>query len=340
VSPRNGSAPIETLFTGSHGEAGVTTPTQRRTPVLPAPAELGLIRAGREIPRRGWRKALHDMSGGWLNPGESAHDSRDRVLADRVNKPVRGTFSIAVMSMKGGAGKTTTTVGLGSALAMMGGDRVVAVDANPDLGTLAQRGAQEMRSTVRDLLAAGEIDNYADIRRHTAQGASRLEILGSERDPAVSEGFSQSDYLAVHRILDRFYNIILTDCGTGLTHSAMQGVLDAADALVIVASPAIDSARSALATLDWLDRHGHADLVAGATVVLSSARPGPAPVDLAQMTRYFRSQQRPVFVIPFDRHLAEGGEIAPDRLHRKTRRAYLEAAAALVDAFVGGPGDR
>ncbi|MGC7327611.1 MinD/ParA family protein, partial [Mycobacteroides abscessus subsp. abscessus] len=94
---------------------------------------------------------------------------------------------------------------------------------------------------------------YSDVRRHTSQSASRLEVLASERDPAASELFSEADYLAVMRILQRFYNIILTDCGTGLMHSAMAGVLGEANAIVLVTSPAIDGARSALATLDWLD---------------------------------------------------------------------------------------
>ncbi|MGC7194433.1 MinD/ParA family protein, partial [Mycobacteroides abscessus subsp. abscessus] len=97
------------------------------------------------------------------------------------------------------------------------------------------------------------INRYSDVRRHTSQSASRLEILASERDPASSELFSEDDYRAVMRILQRFYNIIITDCGTGLMHSAMAGVLDEANALIVVSSPAIDGARSALATLDWLD---------------------------------------------------------------------------------------
>jgi MinD-like ATPase involved in chromosome partitioning or flagellar assembly len=70
------------------------------------------------------------------------------------------------------------------------------------------------------------ITRYSDMRRHTSQSSSRLEILASERDTATSEAFSEADYRGVLRVLQRFYNIILTDCGTGLVHSAMAGVLD------------------------------------------------------------------------------------------------------------------
>lgn len=245
----------------------------------------------------------------------------------------RGAISIAVLSLKGGVGKTTTTVCLGAMLASTRGERVIAVDANPDFGTLAQRGQNTTRSTVRHLLADSEIRRYSDVSRHTSRSASRLEILGSERDPAVSEAFSETDYRAVHTILDRFYDVILTDCGTGLTHSAMTGVLDTADALVIASSPAIDSARSALATLDWLQHRGYEHLVSHATLALNAARPGAAPIDVNKLTQHFKSRVADVFVIPYDDHLAEGAEINVDLLKPKTRRAFSELTAAVFNRF-------
>ncbi len=125
----------------------------------------------------------------------------------------------------------TTT--LGSTFASLRGDRVVAVDANPDRGTLSQKIPLETTATVRHLLRdAARITRYSDVRSYTSQGSSRLEILASEQDPAVSEAFSEDDYRRTVNLLEHFYNIVLTDCGTGLMHSAMKGVLDVADALV------------------------------------------------------------------------------------------------------------
>ena len=97
-------------------------------------------------------------------------------------------------------------------------------------------------------------------------------MLASDRDPAVSEAFSEADYRAVAQVLENFYSICLTDCGTGLLHSAMSGVLGLADQLVLVSSPSVDGARAASATLDWLEAHHYGDLVAAATVVLCSVR--------------------------------------------------------------------
>jgi MinD-like ATPase involved in chromosome partitioning or flagellar assembly len=291
------------------------------------------LRRVKKAPGSGWRKAVHHVSGGSINPGMSAEERRLQELVARIRQPVRGDYRIAVLSLKGGVGKTTTTMGIGSIFASIRGDRVIAVDANPDFGTLSQRVPLQTRSTVRDLLLDSSIQRYSDVRRHTSQATSRLEVLASERDPAASEAFSEDEYRAVARILQRFYNIILTDCGTGLMHSAMAGVLDLAHSLVLISSPAIDGARSAAATLDWLSLHGHDHLVRNAVVVINSPRAGSPNVGIQQLREYFLSRCRAVHIIPFDPHMSEGAEIDLHRLHKQTKRAYVELAATVADDF-------
>ncbi|MGV0582639.1 secretion protein EspI [Mycobacteroides chelonae] len=336
--------PGQTPFTAARPEAPVYRPApqppQPSRPQGPSHDQLGLIRSVKPLPRSGWRKAVHRLSGGAINPGESSDESHRSELIDRINLPVRGDYRIAVLSLKGGVGKTTTTFSLGATFASLRGDRVIAVDANPDFGTLAQRGPDETRSTARDLLRDPDIHRYSDVRRHTSQSASRLEVLASERDPAASELFSEADYLAVMRILQRFYNIILTDCGTGLMHSAMAGVLGEANAIVLVTSPAIDGARSALATLDWLDHHGYSHLVRQSVVAISSSRPGASSIDLEQLSRHFLTRARAVHIVPFDNHLSEGSEISLDLMGKKTRLAFMELAASVADGFYEGGNTR
>ncbi|GEM_PF-2056589 len=70
-------------------------------------------------------------------------------VGEGTRTPLRDDYRIAVMSLKGGVGKTTTTVALGGIFAETRGDRVVAVDANPDLGTLAQRAVGPTSATIR-----------------------------------------------------------------------------------------------------------------------------------------------------------------------------------------------
>jgi MinD-like ATPase involved in chromosome partitioning or flagellar assembly len=293
-----------------------------------------LVKQVKRPPQSGWRKALYVGSGKLVNPGESPADTRRRELIARVNQPLRGCYKIAMLSLKGGVGKTTVTTTLGSTFASLRGDRVVAVDANPDRGTLSQKIPLETTATVRHLLRdAARITRYSDVRSYTSQGSSRLEILASEQDPAVSEAFSEDDYRRTVNLLEHFYNIVLTDCGTGLMHSAMKGVLDVADALVVVSSGSVDGARSASATLDWLEAHGYGELVKRSVAVINSVRPKGGSVDLDKLSAHFGAKVRAVCKVPFDPHLEEGAEIELDRLSGDTGLALLELAATVADGF-------
>ncbi|QRY64523.1 MinD/ParA family protein [Gordonia sp. PDNC005] len=301
----------------------------------PSIDDVAFLKRARRAPSTGWRRAVYKMTGGTVNPGESQDGIRYEALVQAVNQPIRGDYRIAVLSLKGGVGKTTTAVTLGSTLASLRGDRVIAVDANPDLGTLAQRVPQQTSSTVRDLLNDSNLNRYSDVRAHTSQAPSRLEVLASERDPATAETFNEEQYRGVIAVLQRFYNIIITDCGTGLSHSAMAGVLGAANAIILVSSPAIDGARSAAATLDWLEAHGYGHLASRAVVVLSSARPGSSSIDTDQLGEHFRARTRAVHRIPFDDHLAEGAEVDLELVSKPTRMAFVELAATVAQDFSG-----
>ncbi len=310
----------------------VPPPTAFRVPTSLDEAEID--HRPRNAPQTGWRRAVHRVSGGHVNPGESLKERRKEDLLAQIRRPIGGDFRIAVLSIKGGVGKTTTTLGLGSTLALMRNDRVIAVDANPDRGTLAERVRDNSTgSTVRDLLADPDIKRYSDVRNHTRMAGSRIEVLASEQEPAVSEVFGEADYRRTVEILRHYYNIILTDCGTGIMHSAMAGVLDLAHTIVLVSSPAIDAARSASATLDWLIQHGHSALVREAHVVLSASRPGSAALKLDKVYEHFEARCRSVHLVPFDPHLAEGADIDFDLLKPATVEAYRELAGAVAEKF-------
>ncbi|MCT9931729.1 AAA family ATPase [Planotetraspora sp. A-T 1434] len=329
--PRRRQAPQVSAFSSPARAAGGKPPADSLDPV-------SLLKGRRNAPAGGWRKLVYKASAGWIKPGEPPEVRRRRELINRARTPVAtGHHRVAVLSLKGGVGKTTTTVGLGATLAQVRGDRVIAVDANPDRGTLSDKVELETSATVRDLLnERAQIKRYVDIRAFTSQAPSRLEILASDRDPSVSEAFSAKDYHAVSQVLENFYSICITDCGTGLLHSAMSGVLGLADQIVLVSSPSVDGARAASATLDWLEAHHYGDLVKAATVVLCSVRPrSKSTVDLDRLEAHFAARCRAVVRVPYDPHLEEGAEIDLDRLQEATREAYLRLAASVGDGFAG-----
>jgi MinD-like ATPase involved in chromosome partitioning or flagellar assembly len=295
-----------------------------------------LLHGKRQTPAAGWRRMIYKTSGGLIRPRESAEALRRRELIQRVRTPVAGGHHrVAVMSLKGGVGKTTTTVSLGSMLASLRGDRIIALDANPDRGTLSDKVRLETSATVRDLLnERSQIRRYADVRAFTSQAPSRLEVLASDRDPTVSVAFCEEDYYDAARVLEHYYSISLIDCGTGLLHSAMAGVLRMADQIILVSSPSVDGARSASATLDWLDAHAYGDLVRNAVVALSMIRPrSKSTVDLDRLEHHFAGRCRAVARIPYDGHLEEGAEVDLEAMSPATVNAYLVLAATVGDGF-------
>ncbi|WTH60728.1 SCO5717 family growth-regulating ATPase [Streptomyces sp. NBC_01546] len=266
--------------------------------------------------------------------GKAAEAERQRKL-ELIRTPVMSCYRIAVISLKGGVGKTTTTTALGATLATERQDKILAIDANPDAGTLGRRVRRETGATIRDLVQAiPYLNSYMDIRRFTSQAPSGLEIIANDVDPAVSTTFNDEDYRRVIDTLGRQYPIILTDSGTGLLYSAMRGVLDLADQLIIISTPSVDGASSASTTLDWLSAHGYADLVSRSLTVISGVRETAKMIKIEDIVQHFETRCRGVVVVPFDEHLAAGAEVDLDMMRPKTREAYFNLSALVAEDFL------
>ncbi|MFE0805509.1 AAA family ATPase [Streptomyces sp. NPDC058834] len=266
--------------------------------------------------------------------GKKEEAERQRKL-ELIRTPVLSCYRIAVISLKGGVGKTTTTTALGSTLATERQDKILAIDANPDAGTLGRRVRRETGATIRDLVQAiPYLNSYMDIRRFTSQASSGLEIIANDVDPAVSTTFNDEDYRRAIDVLGKQYPIILTDSGTGLLYSAMRGVLDLADQLIIISTPSVDGASSASTTLDWLSAHGYADLVSRSITVISGVRETGKMIKVDDIVGHFQTRCRGVVVVPFDEHLAAGAEVDLDMMRPKVREAYFNLSAMVAEDFV------
>ncbi|SCE09621.1 MinD-like ATPase involved in chromosome partitioning or flagellar assembly, partial [Streptomyces sp. BpilaLS-43] len=265
--------------------------------------------------------------------GKKEEIERQRKL-ELIRTPVLSCYRIAVISLKGGVGKTTTTTALGSTLATERQDKILAIDANPDAGTLGRRVRRETGATIRDLVQAiPYLNSYMDIRRFTSQAPSGLEIIANDVDPAVSTTFNDEDYRRAIEVLGKQYPIILTDSGTGLLYSAMRGVLDLADQLIIISTPSVDGASSASTTLDWLSAHGYADLVQRSLTVISGVRETGKMIKVEDIVQHFETRCRGVVVVPFDEHLSAGAEVDLDMMRPKTREAYFNLSALVAEDF-------
>ena len=281
--------------------------------------------------RRGVRRLL-----GGRNDALLAEQRRRDRLA-KLRAPLPEGHRLAVVSLKGGVGKTTATAVLGATLATLRTDRIVAIDANPDRGTLAEKIDRTTDATVRDLVHAGDrLDRYTTLQTYINQTESRLEVLASESDPAASHALDEADYSKALDVLERYYNVILTDCGTGLLHAATRAALSNADSVVVVSSASMDGARSASATLDWLEAHGREDLARSAVAIVNEIRPDVDPDDVRQIEEHFRARCRAVERVPYDPHLAAGDVISLEELMPGTREAFERVAAAVLSGAAAG----
>jgi putative peptide zinc metalloprotease protein len=327
------SAPGNPLVERLAPFAGQGTAPSAPVPTAAAFTSESMLRPRAQAPEGGWRKAVFRVTGGKVNPGLSAAEQRRRALVAAVKTPVAGSRRIAVISRKGGVGKTTTTLMLGHTFATWRGDRVVALDGNPDAGSLGYRVPRETRATVTDLLDdAHRITRYADIRGYTSQAPTRLEVIASDDDPHITSAIGREEYHTAVRLLEHHYNLILLDTGTGILDSATQGILGVADQLVLVLAPSLDGARAASLTLDWLESNGHSRLVAGAVAVLNQSRQRGL-VEVDKLEEHFLARCRGAVRIPWDPTLDAGAETGLEDLAPATRQAYLELAAAVATGF-------
>ena len=288
-----------------------------------------------EAPIGWYQRAIYELTFHTVNLGDSRRARARKVLISRITTPFNGdTRYVPILTRKGGVGKTTTTTLLGMALAQHREDRVIAIDANPDRGTLAERIPRETKNTIRSVVAkAPSIGSFTDFTEFISRDVTRLHVLASDPDPTLADAFDEYDYNVVADVASRYYSLILTDCGTGIVHSVMKPILSRANSLVIVSGGSIDEARLASETLSWLESNGYADVVRNSVVALNTATQGTMLVKLDEIENHFRSRVREVVRIPYDSHIAAGSVITWSRLNKITRDAAEMLAAFVVEGM-------
>ncbi len=166
-------------------------------------------------------------------------------LEQLVRRAVIGeSVLIAVVSPKGGVGKTTLT-GL---LAELRRDPVLALDANADFGNLAARlcPPEAPGDTVAQLWSWAQERSVtpAALAGRLGQGPHGLRVIGTpDQADAMLAAADHGLYQAVLAWLAGFGGVILADCGTGLLDPPTRAALEAADQIVLVTDSAADTAR-------------------------------------------------------------------------------------------------
>lgn len=291
--------------------------------------------APRKIPPgSGWRKFIYNLTFHGINLGESPAERHYRELRERIRRHIRKQYVIAVVSGKGGVGKTTMTASIGAVFRECRPENVVAIDAAPGFGTLSGRIDESPPGDYSAVLNDTDVQGYADIREHLGQNALGLDVLAGNRASDQPRPLVPSMFTGVLSRLRRTHNVILVDTADDLEHPVMKAVYDAADTLVFVSGLTADTSLPVTRSIDLLRSMGYHELVSRSTVIINDNRGTYDKQALAYLTERFRQSGATVEFMPYDPHLAKGGIIdTQHELQKKTRLRLFEITADIADKY-------
>lgn len=184
--------------------------------------------------------------------------------------------TVAVLSMKGGVGKTTVTLGLASA-AWKRGQRVLVVDLDPQGNASMGLGAQGAPFTMNDVLADPQPGIAAQAVVDSTWG-NRVQVLAADRNLEhrnTIEGPLSSQRLRIALgNLPRQFDLVLIDCPPSLGEMTRNALHAATDALVVTEPSyfALAGAEQAVEAVDVI-RLASNPMLNPARIVLNRARP-------------------------------------------------------------------
>jgi len=156
--------------------------------------------------------------------------------------------SIAILSGKGGVGKTTTTINLGVALTQLG-KNVVVVDVNlvtPNVSL--QLGLPPTPANLNSVLKG-----KASIRDAICTHESGIRVIPAGLSILESSEPLLVEYSDVLAPLSEFHDIILLDCGAGLWGNIAKAVR-AADEVIVVTNPELPALIDALKSIQMVEK--------------------------------------------------------------------------------------
>ena len=252
-----------------------------------------------------------------VSQGERKEAELERRL--RTLPGVTRPNTVALISPKGGVGKTTSTFLVGNLLASHLKLRAIAVDANPDFGTLARLAPDERRCerSLADLLDDAErLNTAAELRAYVSRLPTGLHVLGAPRDAELTASLGPDRYGELVAFLSCFYEVVLLDLGTGVAGPLARFAIERADQVVLVTTPEWVTATVVLDALSHL-QHDRT------TVALNKSLLRAADVHVIE-ERFRAEHLHRSVTIPHDEQLAtmlDTGTYALEALKRPTRLA-------------------
>ncbi|MFE1171721.1 MinD/ParA family protein [Streptomyces sp. NPDC058773] len=242
-----------------------------------------------------------------------------------LQQPVTTGRQIAVTSIRGGSGKSTVAALLGTTYAHYRQDPVLFLEADPALGSLPLRlGAEALRWTTSEIADLVKPDmSLLDVTGYLVQLPDNAWLLPASQGQ-IGVMLNSRAYERAVVALRRYFGVMVIDCET-LPAEVARVALAAAHGRVLVTPATPEGVTSTFSVLQWmqgLPRH----VIAGTVVVLTELVPHSG-LDLDAATRELKATGVSVQVLPYDRHLAAGGQVHTELLAHSTREAAARLAA-------------
>ncbi|MGW3120954.1 nucleotide-binding protein [Streptomyces sp. NPDC001107] len=267
-----------------------------------------------------------------LTSSASQEVAEETRIGRELQQPVTTGRVIAVTSIRGGVGKTTTAALLARAFNHYRHDPVLALEADAALGTLPVRlGAESVRWSCTELAhiltPQMQLTDITGYLVPITDGGWLLPASQGRLGPPLDI----RTYRTVTLALRRYFSVTIVDCET-LPGEVARTAMDTAHARVVVAPLTAEGVGGTRIVLDWLGQLPH-EALASTVVALTSGTPD-MNLDLKTATAHLRETGVTIVHLPYDRHLAAGGPIRTELLGSGARRAATQLAAQALQRAV------
>ncbi|MGW0836689.1 nucleotide-binding protein [Streptomyces prunicolor] len=310
------------------GSPGLPFPTPESVPTVDPRLALALGKPshGDSVARRTGESIRR------LTSSASQEVTEETRIGRELQQPVTTGRVIAVTSIRGGVGKTTTAALLARTFNHYRHDPVLALEADAALGTLPVRmGAESVRWSCAELARILTPSmRLTDITGYLVPVSDGGWLLPASQG-RLGAPLDIRTYRTVTLALRRYFAVTVVDCET-LPGEVARTAMDTAHARVVVAPLTAEGVGGTRVVLDWLAQLPH-EALAFTVVALTSGTPD-LNLDLKTATAHLRETGVTIVHLPYDRHLAAGGPIRTELLGSATRRAATRLAAEALQRAV------